>query len=232
MIARAHETCRGLSRRVRDDLIHLGLVDDTGTAALRDGAWAGAGDLIVARRNDHQLRAGEQQRTLANGDVMRIDRVNGDGSLTVRRRTGQDPQTGRARWSTGTFRFADTANADLAYAVTGHSAQGLTISHGIAVVIGSEGRQWFYSAITRGADCNQAACSARTCAAFLPCSLQVEPIHGRVPGRPGGIVVRHQVNLVTSGSRNQERQLTAEHARATRHRRSAERRPGSEALCG
>ena len=156
MIARARETCRELSRRVRDDLVHLGLVDDTRTAKLRDGARAGAGDLIVARRNDHQLQAGEQQRTLANGDVMHVDRVNGDGSLTVRRRTGQDPQTGQARWSAATFQFADTANADLAYAITAHSAQGLTVSHGIAVVTSGEGRQWFYSAITRGADCNQA----------------------------------------------------------------------------
>ena len=64
--------------------------------------------------------------------------------------------TGQARWSDGTFRYADTANADLAYAVTGHSAQGLTVSHGIAVVTGSESRQWLYSAMTRGADCNQA----------------------------------------------------------------------------
>jgi hypothetical protein len=156
MIARAHKSCRELSRRVRDDLVHLGLVDDTRTAQLRDGARAGAGDLIVARRNDHQLQAGEQQRTLANGDVMRVDHVNADGSLTVRRRTGQDPRTGQARWSAGTFQFADTANADLAYAVTAHSAQGLTVSHGIAVITGGEGRQWFYSAITRGADCNQA----------------------------------------------------------------------------
>ena len=74
MIARAHETCRELSRRVRDDLVHLGLVDDSRTAELRDGARAGAGDIIVARRNDHDLQAGEQQRTLANGDVMRVDR--------------------------------------------------------------------------------------------------------------------------------------------------------------
>ena len=156
MIARAHETCRELSRRVRDDLVHLGLVDDTRTAALRDGARAGAGDIIVARRNDHHLEAGERERTLANGDVMRVLAVNDDGSLTVCRRIDRDPQTGQARWSDSTFRYSDTANADLAYAVTGHSAQGLTVSHGIAVVTGSESRQWFYSAMTRGADCNQA----------------------------------------------------------------------------
>jgi len=56
VIARSHDTCRELSRRVRDDLVHLGLVDDTRTAELRDGARAGAGDIIVARTNDHQLQ--------------------------------------------------------------------------------------------------------------------------------------------------------------------------------
>src|SRR5215469_5284988 len=54
------------------------------------------------------------------------------------------------------LRFKDRANADLAYVVTGHAAQGLTVSHGIAVITGSEGRQWFYTAMTRGAELNQA----------------------------------------------------------------------------
>jgi hypothetical protein len=156
MIAHAHETCEELSRRVRDDLVYLGLVDDRRTAGLRGGAKAGAGDLIVARRNDHRLLAGGADHTLANGDVLRVDAVNDDGSLTVRRRTGRDSSTGQACWSEQTFQFADCRNADLAYAVTGHAAQGLTVSHGIAVITGSETRQWLYSAMTRGAELNQA----------------------------------------------------------------------------
>jgi AAA domain len=156
MIAHAHEICQELSRRVRDDLVHLGLVDDRRTAALRDGAKAGSGDLIVARRNDHRLPAGEAERTLANGDVLRVDAVNDDGSLTVRRRTARNCGTGQACWSEQVFRFTDCRNADLAYAVTGHAAQGLTVSHGIAVITGSETRQWLYSAMTRGAELNQA----------------------------------------------------------------------------
>jgi hypothetical protein len=68
----------------------------------------------------------------------------------------RDPRTGQACWGHTSFRYRDGSNSDLAYAVTGHSAQGLTVSHGIAVVTGSEARQWFYSAITRDADLNQA----------------------------------------------------------------------------
>jgi AAA domain len=170
MIARAHETCRELSRRVRDDLVHLGLVDDSTTVLLRDGARAGAGDIIVARVNDHDLEAGEPGRTLANGDVMRVVTVHRDGSLTVRRRTGRHLRTGHAGWTTATIRYADTDNTDLGYAVTGHSAQGLTVSHGIAVVTGSEGRQWFYSAMTRGADLNQAVVFTQPAATPDPAS--------------------------------------------------------------
>jgi hypothetical protein len=61
------------------------------------------------------------------------------------RRPGLRPRSG-----------SPTRATDLGYAVTGHSAQGLTVGHGIAVVTGSESRQWLYTAMTRGADCNQA----------------------------------------------------------------------------
>jgi hypothetical protein len=156
LIARSRDTCAELSRRVREDLVHLGRVDDSRTAGLVGGARAGAGDVIVARRNDHALQAGEEDRTLANGDVLRVLEVNDDGSLTVVRRAGRDPGTGLQRWSETAFRFADLDHAHLGYAVTGHSAQGLTVSVGLAVVTGNEGRQWFYSAMTRGAESNQA----------------------------------------------------------------------------
>ena len=47
-------------------------------------------------------------------------------------------------------------SADLAYAVTGHSAQGATVHTGIALVTGGEDRQWLYPAMTRGTDANLA----------------------------------------------------------------------------
>jgi hypothetical protein len=55
LMAYFQEDCRELSRIIRDDLIHLGLVDDGRSVPLAAGAWASAGDLIVARENDHQL---------------------------------------------------------------------------------------------------------------------------------------------------------------------------------
>jgi hypothetical protein len=47
-------------------------------------------------------------------------------------------------------------SAELAYAVTGHSAQGGTVHTGIALVTGGEDRQWLYPAMTRGTDANLA----------------------------------------------------------------------------
>jgi hypothetical protein len=44
----------------------------------------------------------------------------------------------------------------LAYAITGHSAQGATVHTGIALVTGNEDRHWLYPAMTRGTDANLA----------------------------------------------------------------------------
>jgi hypothetical protein len=48
--------------------------------------------------------------------------------------------------------------ASLPQMVAVPAAQGLTVSHGIAVITGGEGRQWFYSAMTRGTELNKAIC--------------------------------------------------------------------------
>lgn len=64
--------CRELSARIRDDLIHLGLVDGARSVRIAEGAEASPGDLIICRQNDHAVKAGEPGRALANGDILRI----------------------------------------------------------------------------------------------------------------------------------------------------------------
>ena len=86
--------CRELSARIRDYLIHLGLVDSGRTIRIADGAEASAGDLIICRANDHHLKAGEPGRALANGDVLRIEAVTRRG-IMVRRLLDPDPATGQ-----------------------------------------------------------------------------------------------------------------------------------------
>jgi hypothetical protein len=147
--------CRELSARIREDLIHLGLVDDRRTIRIADGVQASVGDLIICRRNDHAIEAGEPGRALANGDVLRIEAITG-GGIMVRRRLDPDRATGQRRFTAEAFRYDGYQSADLAYAVTGHSAQGATVHTGIALVTGNEDRQWLYPAMTRGTDMNVA----------------------------------------------------------------------------
>ncbi|MFY9926488.1 MAG: AAA family ATPase, partial [Streptosporangiaceae bacterium] len=147
--------CRELSRRIRDDLVHLGLVDNSRTVRIADGAEGSAGDLIICRANDHHLEAGEPGRPLANGDILRIEAITGRG-IMVRRMLDPDPATGQRRFAGQAFRYDSYQSADLAYAVTGHSAQGATVPTGIALVTGGEDRQWLYPAMTRGTDANLA----------------------------------------------------------------------------
>ena len=147
--------CRELSARIRDDLIHLGLVDNGRTIRIADGAEASAGDLIICRRNDHGIEAGEPGRALANGDILRIEAITSRG-IMVRRLLDPDPATGQRRFTDQAFCYAGYRSADLAYAITGHSAQGGTVHTGIALVTGSEDRQWLYPAMTRGTDANLA----------------------------------------------------------------------------
>jgi len=145
--------CRDLSRRIREDLIGLGLVDPGRAVQIADGAKASAGDLIICRRNDHQVEAGEPGRALANGDILRIEAITPAGVM-VRRLLGPDRQTGQRRFTGRAFCYAGCQSADLAYAITGHSAQGATVHTGIALVTGTEDRQWLYPALTRGTDAN------------------------------------------------------------------------------
>jgi hypothetical protein len=147
--------CRELSVRIRDDLIHLGLVDAGRTIRIADGAEASAGDLIICRENDHHLEAGEAGRALANGDILRIEAITRRG-IMVRRMLDPDAATGQRRFTDRAFRYTGYQTSDLAYAITGHSAQGATVHTGIALVTGAEDRQWLYPAMTRGTDANLA----------------------------------------------------------------------------
>ena len=155
LMAADHALRRELSRRIRDDLIRLGIVQPGPAVPIADGATASPGDLIVCTRNDHSTEAGEPGRALANGDLLRIDAVTGDG-LLVRRALDADPETGQRRWTDRHFLYASYETAELGYAVTDHAAQGRTVHTGLAVICGTEDRQHAYVALTRGTHANTA----------------------------------------------------------------------------
>ena len=155
LMAADHALRRELSRRIRDDLIRLGIVRAGPAVRIADGAVASAGDLIVCTRNDHTVEAGEPGRTLANGDLLRIEAVTPAG-LIVRRALDADPATGQRRWTGQQFLYAGYGDAELGYAVTDHVAQSRTVTAGLAVIAGTEDRQHAYVALSRGTDTNMA----------------------------------------------------------------------------
>ena len=153
LMAADHALRRELCRRIRDDLITLGVVAAGPAVRIAGGARASAGDLITCTRNDQQLEAGEPGRALANGDLLRVEAVTA-GGLVVRRALDADPATGQRRWTDRTFLYPLFGDSELGYAVTDHVAQGRTVHTGLAVITGTEDRQHAYVALTRGTDAN------------------------------------------------------------------------------
>jgi hypothetical protein len=155
LMAADHALRRELSRRVREDLIRLGIVHPGPAVTIAEGATASAGDLIICTQNDHTVQAGEPGRTLANGDVLRIEAVTSQG-LVVRRALDADPRTGQRRWTDQHFLYVNYGHAELGYAVTDHVAQSRTVTAGLAVITGTEDRQHADVAMTRGTSINLA----------------------------------------------------------------------------
>jgi len=157
LMAYTREDCRELSRQIRDDLVHLGLVDGGPTAQLTFGAEVSAGDMIVCRKNDSRTRT-DGDHTLANGDIFRVEEVT-EGGAMVRRVLEADPDTGAMRLADGAVFYSVRKLrrvTDLAYAVTGHNGQGGTVSRGLALITGHESLEWLYVALTRGRNRNAA----------------------------------------------------------------------------
>ena len=173
LMAADHALRRELCRRIRDDLITLGFVAAGPAVGIADGAQVSTGDLITCTRNDHSVEAGEPGRTLANGDLLRIEAVTASG-LVVRRALDADPRTGQRRWTDRTFVYSDYGDAELGYAVTDHVAQGRTVHTGLAVITGTEDRQHAYVALTRGTDANLAY-------VFTVSPKQADPVPGPRP---------------------------------------------------
>jgi conjugative relaxase-like TrwC/TraI family protein len=173
LMAAEHALRRELSRRIRDDLITLGIVAAGPAVTIADGAQASPGDLITCTRNDHTLEAGEPGRTLANGDLLRIEAVTA-GRLVVRRALDADPATGARRWTDRTFLYQDFRDAELGYAVTDYVAMGRTVHTGLAVITGTEDRQHGYVALSRGTDANYAY-------VFTTAPKRADPVPGPRP---------------------------------------------------
>ena len=188
LMAADHALRRELNRRIRDDLITLRIVSHGPAVTIADGTRASPGDLIICTRNDHSVEAGEPGRTLANGDLLRIEAITRDG-LLVRRALDADPRTGQRRWTDRHFVFKKYNDAELGYAVTDHAAQGRTVHTGLTVITGTEDRQHAYVALSRGTDVNLAY-------VFTASPKTADPVPGP---RPAPELARYDRRAATPG---------------------------------
>ena len=99
------------------------------------------------KKNDHNIG-------VANGDTWRVEAIDGD-QITMRQLVDADRESGQRRYADRTVTYRDGKNnADLAYAVTGHSSQGRTVAEGLGLITGTETREWAYVVSTRGVYAN------------------------------------------------------------------------------
>lgn len=127
-----------------------GRVDTTrGSVRLSDSADGHVGDVVVTRLNDNRLRiTGGKRRGsgIDNGDLWRIRKVHGDGSITV---LGVDH-----RGSVCLPADYVAANVELGYASTVHRSQGSTVDRCRLLINATLGRALAYVGLTRGAESN------------------------------------------------------------------------------
>ena len=79
------------------------------------------------------------------------------GRVIVKRLVSCDLDTGAQQYSAAfEYPLSHLEHSDLGYAGTTHTAQGRTVATSLVLVAGSETRQWFHTAMTRGACENRA----------------------------------------------------------------------------
>ena len=156
LMAADHALRRELSRRIRDDLIRLGIVQPgprRPRRRRRRGQPRRPDRLHPQRPRGRGRRARPdpgQRRPAAHRGRHRRRAASSAGHWTPTRETGQ------RRWTDRHFLYANYEEAELGYAVTDHTAQGRTVHTGLAVITGTEDRQHAYVALTRGTDTNTA----------------------------------------------------------------------------
>ncbi|WP_212993501.1 MobF family relaxase [Actinoplanes auranticolor] len=136
-----------IATQARRLLIRAGIVQGGPTVTLADGTYAGVGDLIVTRRNNRALLAGDA--FVANRTQWRILELGPAGALLVQNTADQATTALPADYV--------AEHVQLAYAATVDSAQGRTVDVTRAVIDQATTRPRLYVMATRGRLLNQLA---------------------------------------------------------------------------
>jgi conjugative relaxase-like TrwC/TraI family protein len=129
-----------IATQARQLLLRAGLIQPGPTVQLSDGTRAGVGDLVVTRRNQRSLIAGDA--FVANRAQWRILQLSPDGDLLV------ENTTTHAQTALPADYVAE--HVQLAYAATVDSAQGRTVDVARAIIDQATNRARLYVMATRG----------------------------------------------------------------------------------
>lgn len=159
VIADTLEMCDALNRRIHDE--RTAPYAPTVTAAR--GHHVAVGDVVITRRNDPTLevydprdvRQRVQDAPVRNGQRWQVIGVDPENQRIAARRVGDDA---RAVFAGDYLRDHVTHG----FAVTAHSAQGVTAQTTHAVIADTASRNLLYVAMTRGRESNQAYLYQRT----------------------------------------------------------------------
>ena len=144
MLAPTKELVAALNQRARTHRLHG--TAPTAEVELADANLASEGDVIITRRNDRRLRLNATD-WVKNGDRWTITTITADGVRVRHTQTGRHitlPHDYISQW------------AELGYATTTHSAQGVTADTCHGLLTGDETRQQAYTMLTRGRLTNSA----------------------------------------------------------------------------
>ena len=145
------EMVDALNQRIHRDRVH----PDTATMTVARGQQVAVGDVIISRRNDptiafhHSTPNAESLPSVRNGNRWRIAGID-----TKRNLLGAERLDDGARVLFDQDYFRE--HVSLGYAVTVHSAQGVTADASLAVLSENTSRNLLYVAITRGRHANNA----------------------------------------------------------------------------
>ena len=160
VIADTLEMCDALNRRIHDERTAA----DAPTVTAARGHHVAVGDVVITRRNDPTLEVYdphdvtgrlEREAPVRNGQRWQVIGVDPEHQRIAARRLGDDA---RAVFAGDYLREYVTHG----FAVTAHSAQGVTAQTTHAVIADTATRNLLYVAMTRGRESNQAYLYQRT----------------------------------------------------------------------
>ena len=158
LVVGSNEAAARVSAGLRAELVRLGRVEEAGVPLGMQGAVAGVGDLVQARRNAWHLRwwAGNYEAPINRATYRVIARHADGGGLTVApvlvRENGKEIHGRRMHLPAEYVR----EHLTLAYASTVHAAHGRTVDTGYAVLGPGTDAASAYVQLTRGRQANAA----------------------------------------------------------------------------